>query len=413
MKITKRIACAALAGLLALSMAACKSAGEGGSGPAPTPTPTQEATPTPETQATSTPGADPSAQPTEPVTADLVETEDAVQKVLGFSRDTAVMTVDGVPVTAENYLYCLGYATEMVCSSLYEDMSQVDWTAEVEGVPLTNYITDSAVETATFYAVIRAKAAENGVAITEEEQASLDNYIINVITGIGGKEMYAQQLGILGISDQGFRALNEVSILYDDLEKKLFGSAEPTDEELADFAEKAVDALMAKHILIKTVDDNRQPLPAEEREKATELAKDLLAQLRASDDPLTLFDELMNEYSEDGRTADGKLAAPDGYLFTANQMVAEFEQATRDLEYYEISDLVESPYGYHIILRLPPVNDEVRVAWVSNAMNDQVSEWVHAAEVETTEEFAQMDPKSCYEKMDAYRAELLPEETGN
>lgn len=399
MEITKRIACAALAGLLVLSMAACNPTEESGSDP----TPTQEVTPTP--------GADPSAQPTEPVTADIVETEDVVEKLLGFSRDTTVMTVDGTPVTAENYLYCLGYATEAVCYDLYEDMSQVDWTSTVEDVPLPSYITDSAVETATFYAVIRTKAAENGVTVSEEDRTSLDSYIAQVIDSIGGEEEYALQLQILGISDQGFRALNEASILYDGLEQKLFGSADPTDEELAAFAEEAAGALMAKHILIKTVDDDGQPLPEEELAEAAALAEDLLARLRASDDPLTLFDELMNEYSEDGRDADGNLYSPDGYLFAPGYMVQEFEDGVQALEYYEISDLVESQYGYHIILRLPPVNDEVREAWVSNAMNDQVTEWVRAAQVETTEEFARIDPESYYDLMEAYRAELMPEET--
>lgn len=40
------------------------------------------------------------------------------------------------------------------------------------------------------------------------------------------------------------------------------------------------------------------------------LAEDLLSQLQASDDMEALFDQLMNEYSEDGRDSDGSLARP-------------------------------------------------------------------------------------------------------
>lgn len=410
MKITRRIFCGGLALVLALGLAACGPTGEGD--PTPTPTPGTEATPTPD-PGMSTPA--PTAQPTEEVTdpSALVETEDVVQKLLGFPRDTTLLTVDGVPVTAENYLYCLSYATESVCGSLYASMDQVDWEGGmVEEAPLQTYITDSAVETAAFYALIRAKAAENGVEASAADKAELNMYIASVIASLGGAEEYALRLQMLGVSDEGFRALNEVNILYDGLEQKLFGSQIPSDEELAKFAEETADAMMAKHILIKTVDDANQPLPEEEIAAAKTQAEDLLAQLRSSDDPLTLFDKLMSEYSQDGRYEDGTLVSADGYLFGPGYMVEDFENGTRALEYYEISDLVESKFGYHIILRLPPVNDEVRGAWVSAKMNDQVTQWMDAAQVDTTEEFSKVEPKGYYELLDAYRTELVPPEEG-
>ena len=61
------------------------------------------------------------------------------------------------------------------------------------------------------------------------------------------------------------------------------------------------------------------------------------------------FKELKEEYCEDT----GKTAFPDGYLFRSGEMVEEFENAAMLLEEYGVSEPVESPYGYHIILRLP------------------------------------------------------------
>lgn len=409
MKITKRICCGALVLLLALGMTACAPQGEGG--PTPTPQGTGEVTPTPGTSATPEPTAQPTGEETDP--SALVETEDVVQKLMNFPRDTVLLTVNGTPVTAESYLYCLAYATESVCSTLYESMDQVDWEGGMVGeAPLQTYITDSAVETAAFYTLIRDRAAENGVGISAADQAELDMYIASVIASLGGKEEYALRLQMLGVSDRAFRALNEVNILYDGLEQKLFGSQNPSDEELIRFAEETADAMMAKHILIKTVDDSNQPLSDEEIAAAKAKAEDLLAQLRASDDPLTLFDKLMNEHSQDGRYEDGTLASADGYLFGPGYMVPEFENGTRALKYNEISDLVKSDFGYHIILRLPPVNDEVRAAWVSAGMNGQVTEWVDTAEVETTETFSQVSPKDYFERMNAYRTALMAPEEG-
>ena len=52
----------------------------------------------------------------------MVETPDMVQQLLGFPRDTTLLTVDGRPVAAEDFLYCLTYATESLGYSLYGGM---------------------------------------------------------------------------------------------------------------------------------------------------------------------------------------------------------------------------------------------------------------------------------------------------
>ena len=84
----------------------------------------------------------------------------------------------------------------------------------------------------------------------------------------------------------------------------------------------------------------------------------LMEELRAIEDPearVEAFKEKMNELSEDP----GKETYPDGYTFKPGAMVAEFEDGARALEDYEISDVVETSYGYHIIMRLPLDPDRV------------------------------------------------------
>lgn len=64
-----------------------------------------------------------------------------------------------------------------------------------------------------------------------------------------------------------------------------------TDEMLNNYV------YQVKHILFKTVDDNRQPLPAEQVAEKKKQAEDTLAQLQGADDLASEFDRLMNELS--------------------------------------------------------------------------------------------------------------------
>ena len=81
-------------------------------------------------------------------------------------------------------------------------------------------------------------------------------------------------------------------------------------------------------------------------------------ELRAIEDVserLAKFSEYKAQYDEDT----GKTAYPDGYVFTSGTMVAEFESAANALGDYEVSDPVETVYGYHVIIRLPLDPDAV------------------------------------------------------
>ena len=90
-------------------------------------------------------------------------------------------------------------------------------------------------------------------------------------------------------------------------------------------------------------------MPATDTEAGDARAQEILARAHAGED----FDMLVETYGEDP----GMMGNLEGYTFTSGVMVPEFEQATRELAIGEISGLVPSQFGYHIIKRVEPNPD--------------------------------------------------------
>lgn len=339
----------------------------------------------------------------------LVATEDVVEKLTGTPKDTVMFTVDGEDVTAEQLYYWLGVAADDEGG-----IDKIDWTAQVEGKSVADYILENARQAAQLYRVIETETAKAGVTLSAEDGTILQDQYAQTIEQFGEEE-YARLLQQMAISDAGLRHMMEVSYLHTPLQEALFGEkgkTPPTSEAVMAMAEEQ-GLMLAKHILIKTVDDQRNPLSEEGQAAALTKAEGLLEQLRAveGEEQTKLFDTLMNENSEDGRNQDGTLAAPEGYLFGAGQMVQEFEDGTRALEYGQISDLVKTEYGYHIILRLPPDNDEMRTQWMGTQMRELTDGWMKNAKVEDGPEMAKVDVKAFCEKLAEYRTSLEPAPT--
>lgn len=101
---------------------------------------------------------------------------------------------------------------------------------------------------------------------------------------------------------------------------------------------KQGERVRASHILIRTPEN----ADAKTKQDAKAKAADVLKQVKGGKD----FAELAKQYSQDpGSAANGG----DLGLFAQGQMVGPFEQAAFSLKPGDVSDIVETPFGYHII----------------------------------------------------------------
>ncbi len=103
--------------------------------------------------------------------------------------------------------------------------------------------------------------------------------------------------------------------------------------------------IRAKHILIMHDDSERKP-PTIKRTRvdAKARAEEALAKVRAGQD----FDALVDVYSDE---PGAKERHGDLETFGRRTMVKSFEDAAFHLKVGEVSDVVETPFGFHIIKR--------------------------------------------------------------
>lgn len=386
MKNWKRLTALLLSGAMALSLFACGiTAGPTSGDPSAAPS-AGDASPDP----------DPSASPQ--IVADL--TKAPLEFAAGVSPEDVLLTVNGEEVPADLVLYWLNYACYYFMSSY-----------GIYGMSMAEYgdqLIDDAVSICLSEVLLRQKAAQLGCLPTDAQaqqaQAEME----------GDPDTLKLFRESYGLTDQSIQYLYLANAYYDNMLAAV--THEPSQEELEDYLDSS-KIYRVKHILLKTVDDERKPLPDDEIAAKKARAEELLSQLQGvSADALEAkFDELMMANSEDDPQSN-----PDGYIAGPSmKMVEPFETASMALEEGGLSGIVETEFGYHIILRLPIPEEtlaEHRNGFRAASLQDQAEQWQQEAEVVRADALDRLDAADFYARMNAYQTALAerdaPAESG-
>jgi parvulin-like peptidyl-prolyl isomerase len=128
----------------------------------------------------------------------------------------------------------------------------------------------------------------------------------------------------------------ELGVTISDADIQKFYDSHPSDFEQPDMVH-------VRHILFMTIDPTtHEPLSDDTVQAKRKAADDVLKRIHSGED----FSKLAQQYSEDPTTKDkgGELPA-----FPHGQMVAEFDAAAFSLTNNQVSDVIKTQYGYHII----------------------------------------------------------------
>jgi peptidyl-prolyl cis-trans isomerase C len=191
--------------------------------------------------------------------------------------------------------------------------------------------------------IVQDKIASEGIVVTDEDiKAEIDD--IAKQRGVSSEEFKKSLLERSGISDADFKEQVSISLGFEKLLKKeMEGKVEKVTEQSAkgyydENAKKFTNEEQAKasHILI----DTRGKDEAGKAEAKVQ-AEDILKQVKDGGD----FAELAKAHS----SCPSKSKGGDLGYFEKGRMVPEFSQAAFALKVGEVSDVVETQFGYHII----------------------------------------------------------------
>ncbi len=272
-----------------------------------------------------------------------------------YDGDEVVMTINGEDVTWNRFF-------DMVCYAVSDYETTYGPITDFAEGTATGTMSDVIKDDAEYYLSIFAAAEKNMADQNVSYPEDMDKQIADVwnsdITQHGTEEDLIAFVNDYYGSRENYEYIIKTNILHNLLFNAMYGESgsKVTDSEIE---ENAQDYIQAKHILIETVDENGNPL--DEISKVTKMAEaqSILKDLKSykGDDLQGYFEELMEKHNED----DGAQYYPKGYLFTDGDMVSGFYEAAKALKPGELSDIVETEYGYHIILRLPLNRDSIPI----------------------------------------------------
>lgn len=316
-----------------------------------------------------------------------------------------VMTVNGDEVCADEYagymLYNMAYYANM-----YAQFGMTDvWNDEYAAATLGSSMPQAAKDQSVYARVVLQKFNELGLKLTYDQEKQMTQLRQDTIDSMG-YDAFAKKIANFGFSDQSYNNFMYISQCYNALNEYYYGengANVPRDEDLRQYF--ADNYIAAKHILISTVDSTTGETVRTDEEAKAEAQK-ILDRINAGED----YDALMNEYSEDP----GLAGNPDGYIFTEGDMVTEFYDGAKALAEGEVSGLIKSDYGYHIIKRVPLDVDGqfenykgMLTTAVAGTMDDLLTQWMQEADVQTTETYDEITYQNVRDYLPAEVQEIL------
>lgn len=243
---------------------------------------------------------------------------------------------------------------------------------------------------------IEKLAKDHDISLSDDDKAYLEESKTSLIEQEGGKAAFVKMLKEQGYTEETFDRIQANNLLQQKVFNALCapGGLYGVDQNEV-VADVVANNVRVRHIVIQAKESDADF--AEKKAKAEAALK----RARAGED----FEALIAEYGEDP----GMETYVDGYVFNKDGILADsgspldptFTATSFAIGVNEISDIVLSTSGLHIIKRLPLdeayVTENINTYYESYALqvfNAKILEVADAFEIKTTDEYKNLDMAS-------------------
>lgn len=252
----------------------------------------------------------------------------------GFGKNE-VFRIEGMSCTLPEIMVYL-----TTTQNQYENVyGEKIWEADLNGVTLEENVKETVLAKMAQVKTMNLLAQQNQVTLTEEETEKAEHAAESYYSGLNETE-----ISEMGITQETIVQLYAEYALADKVYEYIIKDINP---EISDDEARTITV---EHILIKTymLDGTGKKVPFTEsaKQEAYVRAQEMLKLAREGEID---FETLIETYSEDETAT---------YSFGKGAMDPAFEEAAFNLGTEEISDIVESEFGYHIIKCISTFNRE-------------------------------------------------------
>lgn len=279
----------------------------------------------------------------------------------------AMVLVNGEPVTEDMVEFELKRLVDFYAQHMPEDQIRAQLPE----------LRRKAVEQAIGSKLLFQEAERRNIQVPD---ADIDQSVYGMARQLGGMDKLRAQLRRQGLSESVFREQIRRGRRVDMLVAQVTADVgEPTEEECRDYFEEhraeyeRGERVLAQHILVT---------PRDSSEASKKAARDKLEEIRARVKAGADFGDEASAHSD---CPSGKNGGSLGW-FSRGMMVPEFEKAAFDMAVGDVSDIIETQFGFHIIYKtdheapaaaeFPDAADSIRDLLLHSRRGDALSAFV-------------------------------------
>jgi len=255
---------------------------------------------------------------------------------LGISRPRGQELVDGIAVKVDNQIVLRSDVDNIMAQEM----------ARAQGKPLPPDLRCKILQSLVLNRLMLARAEVDSVTVTDQQvNSELDRRMAYFVQQVGSEkkleELYSKSVRSL---KEDLRGQVHDQLVQQKMQEQIAGKVTVTPREVKEYFDKVPKDSIP--YFSTEVEVGQIVIPAQVNDAAKQAAIAKLNELRARIIAGEKFETLAKEFSQDpGSAVEG------GYLgfFKRGELVPPYEAAARKLEPGQLSPVVESQFGFHLI----------------------------------------------------------------